>query len=634
MSQIANKLNQSNNKDKTIMGSLESKIEAKDRSVHDVLDNKKYTVDYYQREYSWQQNHIEQLITDLSSSFLQEYQPSHHRTEVENYNCYYLGPFVLSNKGSKRSIIDGQQRLTSLTLFLIYLNNLQKKFELNEPIASMIFSEKFGSKSFNIDVPERIDCLQALFENAHYHAKDDDDTSTKNMVSRYDDIEQSFPKEINKTVLPFFMDWLKERVILVEIIAYSDENAYTIFETMNDRGLNLTPTEMLKGFLLSKYQDNEKRKKANEFWKRTILELNTIDKEEDQRFIQAWLRAKYAETIRQSKAGSLNEDFEKIGTRFHNWVRDNLDKIGLGKGGETQFDTFINSEFKYYCTAFKRIRNAEDNLLSSLDSVHYIRQWGIANSLSYPLMLAPLKVTDSQNIADQKINLVAHYIDIFCVRRSINFRNFSASSIRYTMYNLVKEIRNKDLTELMSIFVCKLDEMEESWDGLKDFRLHGQNRGFVKYFLSRISGYVDELAGENTNFTTYHHSSHGKPFEIEHLWANNFDSHKDEFDQINDFNNQRNSIGALVLLPRGTNQSYNDKAYVEKLPHYIKENLLVKSLHELTYANNPNFNKLVSLHNLPFKPHTDMKVVDITDRLELYRQISKKIWHLNEVYHA
>jgi len=100
------------------MSRLENKIEAKNRSIVEVLDSKKYTVDYYQREYSWQQKHIEQLVTDLATAFLSEYDQHHERQEVENYNSYYLGPFVLSEKEGKRSIIDGQQRLTSLTLIL------------------------------------------------------------------------------------------------------------------------------------------------------------------------------------------------------------------------------------------------------------------------------------------------------------------------------------------------------------------------------------------------------------------------------------------------------------------------------------------------------------------------------------
>ena len=94
-------------------------IDADDRTVFDVLNERKYTVDYFQREYSWQQKHIEQLITDLTSTFLDVYTEGDPRTAVEQYNKYYLGPFVVSSKDGMRSIIDGQQRLTSLTLFLI-----------------------------------------------------------------------------------------------------------------------------------------------------------------------------------------------------------------------------------------------------------------------------------------------------------------------------------------------------------------------------------------------------------------------------------------------------------------------------------------------------------------------------------
>lgn len=615
------------------MSRLENKIEANNRSILEVLDNKKYTVDYYQREYSWEQTHIDQLVTDLCNAFLDNYDPKHQRPDVADYNSYYLGPFVLSEKSGKRSIIDGQQRLTSLTLFLIFLNNKQKELGLNEAISGMIFSEKFGQKSFNIDVPERTACLDALFNKGEYLPPENADASTINMADRYQNICDAFPIDrIDEHVLPLFLDWLRELVVLVEIVAYSDENAYTIFETMNDRGMNLTPTEMLKGFLLSKYRDNEKRKHSNEFWKKTIVELKAFDKEEDQRFFQAWLRAKYAESIRQSTAGSLNEDFEKIGTRFHNWVRDNLTRLGLAKAGETEFDAFINTEFKYYVNAYKRMRQAEKSLTPQLDSVHYIYQWGIATSLSYPLMLAPLKTTDSVDVANQKMNLVAKYIDIFCVRRSVNFRNFSASSIRYTMYNLVKEIRNKDFHELIVIFCKKLTEMEEQWNAFESFRLHGQNGRFVKYLLSRLSGYVDELAGVNTDFATYFHAANGKPYEIEHLWANNFDNHRDEFEQLNDFNDARNSIGALVLLPRGTNQSYSDKPYADKISHYIKENLLVKSLHPLAYQNNPNFNKLCVSNGLPFQAHPTMKTADIKERCNLYRQLAEQIWCIKEAH--
>ena len=70
-----------------------------------------------------------------------------------------------------------------------------------------------------------------------------------------------FPKKSEDSAFPYFLDWLKYNVVLVEITAYSDDNAYTIFESMNDRGLNLTSTEMLKGYVLSRFTDAKDREK-------------------------------------------------------------------------------------------------------------------------------------------------------------------------------------------------------------------------------------------------------------------------------------------------------------------------------------------------------------------------------------
>ncbi|HAT4101044.1 TPA: DUF262 domain-containing protein, partial [Citrobacter freundii] len=603
------------------MSKLDNKIEARHRNLFDVLNAQKYTVDYFQREYSWGEKHIEELVTDLTSAFLNEYTVGDSRDQGENYNNYYLGPFVVSSKDGKRSIIDGQQRLTSLTLFLIYLHNLQKELEYEEKIESMIFSELRGSKSFNIVVEDRIPCMEALFNFGSYSLVDRDDESTHNMVERYQNITDAFPEELKGQAFPFFIDWLKYNVIMVEIIAYSDENAYTIFETMNDRGLNLTPSEMLKGFLLSRFHQGDKRQKANELWKKAMMDLKNYDKDEDQRFFQSWLRAQYADTIRPGKAGSKNEDFEKIGTRFHSWVRDNLQVVGLDPDNGDTFERFIQKNFLFYLNAYTQILNAERALTHQLEYVFYIHHWGIAPTLSFPLMLAPLNVGDSSEVVRAKINLVARYIETFVVRRSVNFRKFSASSIRYTMYSLVKEIRGKNFDELKELLSKKLSEMPDTFAGMEEFRLHGQNYRFVKFLLSRITAWVEQQAGMSTTFITYYQPEHGKPFEVEHIWADKYERYTDEFEQEHEFNNYRNRLGDLVLLPRGSNQSYSDLCYDQKQPHYIKENLLAKSLCPLAYMNNPNFNQLRNVLRLPFKPHNSFKKQDVDERQSLYKII-------------
>lgn len=605
------------------MQRLEKKIEASDRNLSEVLTEKKYSVDYFQREYRWAEKHIEELISDLTGAFLNEYTPGDSREKGQDYNNYYLGPFVVCNKGGKLSIIDGQQRLTSLTLFLIYLNNLQKEIGFQENITPMIFSELRGVKSFNMMVDERLPCLQSLFESGDYQSREEEDESTRNMVARYHDIAQYFPDELKGEAFPHFVDWLKYNVIMVEITAFSDDNAYAIFETMNDRGLSLTSAEMLKGFILSKFNDTQSRKRANEEWKEKMLALKTIDYSDDSKFFQSWLRGQYADTIRPGKAGSKNEDFEKIGTRFHSWFRDNLDKMGLD---QKSFEHFFEADLHYFFNSYLKILQAEQQLTPGMESVYYINQWGIAPTLSYPLMLAPLVIEDDATTTRAKINLVARYIETFAVRRSINFRSFAANSIRYTMYSLVKEIRHQPLEDLRALLSQKLEIMPESFEAMTEFRLHGQNRRFVKFLLSRMTAWVEQQAGMGSNFLTYYAPEQGRPFEVEHIWADKFSRHQDEFTQESEFEIYRNRIGDLILLPRGSNQSYADKSYEEKQQHYIKENLLAKSLCELTYRNNPNFIQFIKKSCLPFRAHTTFKKADLEERQYLYQKICEKIW--------
>ncbi len=188
---------------------LRNKIEATDTSINKLLKDQKFTIDYFQREYRWQEKHIKLLVEDLTTTFLKSYKEGEKRSEVANYQSYYLGPVVFSVNpdNGKKSIIDGQQRITSLTLFLIYLNHLQKDSAQKVNISELIFSEKYGEKSFNMTDETREECLRALFELGDYDVKESDDETVNNMVERYEDIVQTFPEEINENALPFFIDW-------------------------------------------------------------------------------------------------------------------------------------------------------------------------------------------------------------------------------------------------------------------------------------------------------------------------------------------------------------------------------------------------------------------------------------------
>ena len=87
------------------------KIVAKEYPLKDILSNNKYSIDYFQREYRWQKENIDQLIDDLYSAFRADYRPEHSTKDVANYASYFMGSIVVIAKDdATMSIIDGQQR--------------------------------------------------------------------------------------------------------------------------------------------------------------------------------------------------------------------------------------------------------------------------------------------------------------------------------------------------------------------------------------------------------------------------------------------------------------------------------------------------------------------------------------------
>ena len=182
---------------------------------------------------------------------------------MADYGHYFLGSIIISDKEGVKFIIDGQQRLTTLTLLLIFLQHQLEDAEQRGQLADLIFSQKFGRRSFNLDIPERTACMEALYSGRELVGQELPE-SLANIMARYGDIDEYFPEELRGKRLPYFVDWLIENVHLVEITAYSDDDAYTIFETMNDRGLSLTPADMLKGYLLAHVTDDEDRLRAGQ----------------------------------------------------------------------------------------------------------------------------------------------------------------------------------------------------------------------------------------------------------------------------------------------------------------------------------------------------------------------------------
>lgn len=596
-------------------------IHAYAKNLRALLGGAKFAIDYYQREYRWETKQVVELIDDLTEKFEDSHEPGNNRSAVEQYGHYFLGSIIVSDKDGRKFLIDGQQRLTTLTLLLIHIYRQLEDDEQKAQLATLIFSQKFGRRSFNLDVEERNACMDALFTGQPFDENGQPE-SVVNILHRYQDVEDYFPEQLRGEALPYFADWLIENVYLVEITAYSDADAYTIFETMNDRGLSLTPTDMLKGYLLANITDGAARDDASRIWRKHVRQLQEIGKEEDFDGIKAWLRSQYAKTIRERRRGAQPGDFDLIGTEFHRWVRDH--ENGLGLKGSVDFARFIGEDFAFYAHWYALARHAAESLKPGLEYIYYNAQNRF--TLQYPVLLAPLRRCDNEEVILRKLRVVASYLDILLTRRIWNWRAIDYSTMQYAMFLIIREIRGQDLPTLAELLTKRLTADQETFASNPVFRLHGTNRRQIHLLLARMTDYVETQSGRPSRYHEYVERQGRNGYEIEHIWADQYDRHANEFSHAADFAEYRNRIGGLLLLPKSFNASYGALSYAEKREHYLKQNLLAQSLHEDAYQHDPGFARYVKESGLPFRAHAEFRKADLDARQELYRRLAEQIW--------
>jgi uncharacterized protein with ParB-like and HNH nuclease domain len=611
----------------TLDTSTIKEIQGNSRTIRQLLAGSKYQIDYYQREYKWKREQIEELIDDLSLCFLTDHREDHPRDAVEQYKPYFLGSIVISKKGTKKYIVDGQQRLTTLTLLLIFLKTIQENRLDKVEVNNLIFSEKFAKRSFNIeaeDYPERQQALENL-----YLGKDPMVDSTletvQNIYSRYEDIKTYLSEDITDGSLPYFVDWLLDKVVLVEITAYNDDDAYTIFETMNDRGLMLSPVDMLKGFLLANITSESSRNRAADLWRKIIVDISENNSEISGDFFKAWLRSQYAMTIREPKKNASAQDYDRLGTEFHRWIRENAGKIGLKKSDD--FLGFIENNMRFYGSIYQKLRYFSKNYADPFKDIYHIAQYGF--TLHIPLILASIDVKDTPETIERKIRLLSAFVDIWLTRRIWNYRAISSSSLQYRVFQLIKDVRRAEIGKIRTILSDWLQQSDD-FETTPNFSLHSMNRYYIHRILARMTDTIESVAGKPTHYVEY--VAEGKNrYEVEHIWANHYERHTEEFPHSSDFASARNRIGALLLVPKKFNASFGDLPYSDKVEKYYGQNYLAKSLSHQCYKNETDFLRFVTATGLPFRAMDVFNKNELEERQRLYIELAKLTWSLDRL---
>lgn len=603
------------------------KIDGTPKTIRELFTGVKYTIHYYQREYQWQIKQIEELIDDLTEEFFEFYSDQDERGKVLEYGHYFMGSIVLT--ADDNAIIDGQQRLTSLTLLLIYLYHQLEDEEERAEVLQLIYSKKAGTKTFNIHVPEmpeRYDVMNALLQNEYMDVTKHSET-IRNIYNRYADITAIMNDTLPKAALDIFKDWLIDNVDFIRIVAQTEQDAHKIFVSMNDRGLSLTPTEMLKGYLLSKIENDSVRQQANDLWKKRILELKGLGKEEESDFIKNWVRSQYAETIRERKKNALPGDFDIIGTAFHKWVREHNTQMKLAKSKD--FEDFVLKQFDKFSQIYLDLKKYSTTLTRGFEYVFYNADRNF--TLQYQLILAAIDPAETKEESDKKIKLVSCFLDLYFTRRIFNYKTVDYSSIVYNVFMLSKKIRRKPLPDLLEVFRQEISGMEFQLETIDEFRLNGWTIRYMLHILARVTDYIESQSGMPSNFSTYINREIKNPYDIEHIICDHHDWFIAEYPEKETFDRHRNKFGGLLLLPMDKNRSLNDLTFDKKLPIYFGENLLAKSLNSDCYQNNPQFKRFFEAENLKFKPYMAFDKKALLERQELYEELSKKIWGINRL---
>lgn len=409
----------------------------------------------------------------------------------------------------------------------------------------------------------------------------------------------------------------------IEITTSSEDDAFRIFLTMNDRGLSLTPNEMLKGYLLAGINDPKLKDKLNHDWIECTHQLHQDEQEEDG-FIKAWLRGQYAGTV-----GSPNSmlDFDGIGKNFFRWVQQHDTQLGLTTS--QGYEAFIE-HFKFFVQVNHQIYQAATVFKPETQYVYFNAQLDF--TLQPMFLMAAVNYQDSQATIIEKINLTARLLDIFIAGRIINNSSLNYNFNNGVIFKMTLDIRNLDVNQLKQQLNKQLDKLTFDPYDLWNFVLNKRNRKRVRYFLARITSFVEEQSQHPNNFTTLMDSS---KTNIEHVLCNHFEQFKDQFKDENEFNWVRNYMGNLLLLPDSVNKSLGDRPYAEKLQTYCSSsgNLMSASLGPQAYEHNPQFLKFITDNQLNFKSYATFGHQEIDERINLLIKLCSLVWN-NDMFKA
>ena len=265
----------------------EHEIKSEKILVKDIFSTMWFRIPEYQRPYIWSSDEINELLDDLT--FASREKPDHE---------YFLGSFVFQSKKAnaelgmefdENDLLDGQQRMTTLLMLFACIRDLAKDDEAKKDCQSAIYQK--GSEYRK--VPERNRLVFAIRESVQDFvdefiktdggtdreddlkkiAKDSDSTSLQNMASAILVIRQFFGEPENGASPEGLLKFLMNYVLLIYVATQDLEDAFRLFMILNDRGVPLRNSDILKSMNLGELATDKEKLRYAKLWEEAENEM-------------------------------------------------------------------------------------------------------------------------------------------------------------------------------------------------------------------------------------------------------------------------------------------------------------------------------------------------------------------------
>lgn len=521
-------------------------LDTKTVNLNDIFGNGKiYRVPQFQRDYSWEQDNWEDLWNDIELA-------------AETNNAHYMGSVVLqSTTGKEFLIIDGQQRFTTLTiLILAVIDAIQKLADKgievteNKERVDILMRQYIGQKD-----PASLSYSSKLFLNenndgffqnrligfkAPVNVRRLSD-SEKLMWEAYQYFKERIALKFKNSNGGGFASFLNnvagELMMFIQITVQDELNAYTVFETLNSRGVELTSTDLLKNFLFSLVAKSETDlKQIKTQWKKII---DSIGLKEFPNFLRYFLIA----TRKQITKEYLFKEVKQF-----------------VKTGQDVFDLLDHLEF--YAYNYVALGNPDDELWrmekENRNAINILRSFKVTQWK--PLLLVALEKLNNNDFKRllQSIVSLSYRYNVIAKRQTNEMeKGYSKAAI-----NLYKE-QNPNIVAILNDikFMYVSDEEFKNSFSLKEFNTNNStDKKLARYTLYKLES--QETGGSLYDFETDNGT-------IEHILPESFsDFYKDEFTE-EQFENNVYRLGNLTLLEAAkNNKEAADKGFEEKKPVY------------------------------------------------------------------